>query len=284
MIEEEGVVEKDKTKDHRLEKRKRNATNGMEDDNKNEDAKRRDEKGSILIGPDLNPTRSPFDKKNYRQILLKNGLRALLVSDVVAMTQAYNLGGGLMMDDDDFSDDDDDDDMEVDDDKNNSSGEDDNDDEEEEEEEGGGLRNAAAAMIVGTGSFYDPPECQGMAHFLEHLLFMGSTKYPEENSYDAYMSKHGGNDNAYTESEHTVYHFEIPQEQLSGALDMFSQFFVSPLLKESSVARELKAIESEFMSAKNSDGSRSQQLMAYTCGRSFQEHPSSKFGWGNNHS
>ena len=187
-------------------------------------------------------------------------------------------------DDDDFSDDDDDDDMEVDDDKNNSSGEDDNDDDEEEEEESGGLRNAAAAMIVGTGSFYDPPECQGMAHFLEHLLFMGSTKYPEENSYDAYMSKHGGNDNAYTESEHTVYHFEIPQEQLSGALDMFSQFFVSPLLKESSVARELKAIESEFMSAKNSDGSRSQQLMAYTCGRSFQEHPSSKFGWGNHHS
>ncbi|MGK3741257.1 MAG: nardilysin [Bacillariaceae sp.] len=247
-------------------------------DHDDDDASSKKDNKGILIGPDLNPTRSPFDKKNYRQILLPNGLRALLVSDVVAMTQAYNLGGGLMMDDDDDDDssdddDDDDDDMDVDD-----------EDDADEEEEGGGLRNAAAAMVVGTGSFYDPPECQGMAHFLEHLLFMGSQKFPEENSYDAYMSKHGGNDNAYTESEHTVYHFEIPQEQLSGALDMFSQFFVSPLLKESSVARELKAIESEFMSAKNSDGSRSQQLMAYTCGRSFQEHPSSKFGWGNHHS
>ena len=98
------------------------------------------------------------------------------------------------------------------------------------------------------------------------------------------MSKFGGYDNAYTEYEHTVYHFEIPQEHLNDALDIFAQFFVSPLMKESSVERELRAIESEFMLAKNSDSSRSQQLMAYTCGRSFQEHPASKFGWGNYHS
>ena len=241
---------------------------------------------AVVEGPDLNPSRSPFDKKKYRQILLPNGLRALLISDVVAMTQTYNLGG--ILDDDDFSDDDDD--MEVDNTRLNGSPSGDDDDEEgaddeEEEEERGGLRNAAAAMIVGVGSLYDPPECQGMAHFLEHLLFMGSEKYPEENCYDAYMSKHGGHDNAYTENEHTVYHFEIPQEQLSGALDLFAQFFVKPLLKESSVERELKAIESEFMLAKNSDHSRLQQLMAYTSGRkSFREHPASKFGWGNYHS
>ena len=123
-----------------------------------------------------------------------------------------------------------------------------------------------------------------MAHFLEHLLFMGSEKYPEENSYDAFMSKHGGSDNAYTENEETVYHFEIPQEQLAGALDLFAQFFVAPLLKESSVDRELKAIESEFMLCKNSDCSRMTQLMAHTCGKSFREHPASKFGWGNIHS
>ena len=113
---------------------------------------------------------------------------------------------------------------------------------------------------------------------------MGSEKYPEENSYDAYMSKHGGSDNAYTENEHTVYHFEIPQEELAGALDLFAQFFVAPLLRESSVDRELEAIESEFMLSKNSDCSRLSQLMAYTSGRSFEEHPVSKFGWGNIHS
>ena len=243
----------------------------------------------VVEGPDLNGSRSPFDKKSYRQILLPNGLRVVLVSDTVAMTQAYNLGGIIDEDDEDFSDEDEDDednendndDMEVD---NDGPEDDDDDEEEEEDEEEGGLRNAAAAMIVGVGSLYDPSECQGMAHFLEHLLFMGSEKYPEENSYDAYMSKHGGHDNAYTENEHTVYHFEIPQEQLAGALDLFAQFFVAPLLKESSVDRELKAIESEFMLAKNSDCSRTSQLMAYTNGRSFEEHPASKFGWGNWHS
>ncbi|VEU33574.1 unnamed protein product [Pseudo-nitzschia multistriata] len=239
---------------------------------------------AVVEGPDLNASRSPFDKKIYRQILLPNGLRAVLVSDVVAMTQAYNLGGIL----DDFSDDDDDSDcMDVDEAKSEggeTSGSLSESYDEGEKEEAGGLRNAAAAMVVGVGSLYDPKECQGMAHFLEHLLFMGSEKYPEENCYDAYMSKHGGSDNAYTENEHTVFHFEIPQEQLSGALDLFAQFFVSPLLNESCVERELKAIESEFMLAKNSDSSRLQQLMAYTCGRSFEEHPASKFGWGNYHS
>ena len=44
-------------------------------------------------GPDLNPSRSPFDKKVYKQILLPNGLRAVLISDTIAMTQSYNAGG-----------------------------------------------------------------------------------------------------------------------------------------------------------------------------------------------
>ena len=70
----------------------------------------------VLEGPDLNSSRSPFDKKNYRQILLPNGLRAVLVSDTTAMTQAYNLGGILDDDDDDDDDDssDDADEMDVD--------------------------------------------------------------------------------------------------------------------------------------------------------------------------
>lgn len=34
-------------------------------------------------------------------------------------------------------------------------------------------------MTVGVGSFSDPPEIQGLAHFLEHMIFMGSEKYPK---------------------------------------------------------------------------------------------------------
>lgn len=58
---------------------------------------------------------------------------------------------------------------------------------------------AAAALAVGVGSFSDPQQLQGLAHYLEHMLFMGSEKYPDENEYDAFLNKHGGGSNAYTE-------------------------------------------------------------------------------------
>lgn len=99
---------------------------------------------------------------------------------------------------------------------------------------------------------------------------------PLENMYDNFMSRHGGSDNAYTELEHTVYHFEIPQEHLVGALDMFAQFFTSPLLKEDSVERELQSIESEFQLVKNSDNCRVEHLMCHTCGHTPEQHPFAK--------
>jgi len=41
---------------------------------------------------------------------------------------------------------------------------------------------------VGVGSFSDPPEVQGMAHFLEHMVFMGSEKYPQVLKHDTCMN------------------------------------------------------------------------------------------------
>jgi hypothetical protein len=63
----------------------------------------------------------------------------------------------------------------------------------------GASKKAAAAMAVGVGSFSDPREVQGLSHYLEHMLFMGSEAFPDENEYDAFLSKHGGSSNAYTE-------------------------------------------------------------------------------------
>ena len=40
---------------------------------------------------------------------------------------------------------------------------------------------------------------QGLSHYLEHMLFMGSKKYPDENEYNSYLTKHGGSSNAFTE-------------------------------------------------------------------------------------
>ena len=50
---------------------------------------------------------------------------------------------------------------------------------------------AAAAMDVNVGYFSDPEELPGLAHFLEHMLFLGTKKYPNENSYSEFLSSHG---------------------------------------------------------------------------------------------
>nr|GLL33514.1 nardilysin-like isoform X1 [Ipomoea trifida] len=133
-------------------------------------------------------------------------------------------------------------------------------------------------MCVGMGSFLDPYEAQGLAHFLEHMLFMGSTEFPDENEYDSYLSKHGGSSNAYTETEHTCYHFEVKREFLYGALKRFSQFFVSPLVKAEAMEREVLAVDSEFNQVLQNDSCRLQQLQCHT---SAPGHPFNRFFWGN---
>jgi len=62
-------------------------------------------------------------------------------------------------------------------------------------------------------------ELPGLAHFLEHMLFMGTEKYPEENDYSKFLAENGGSSNAYTSSDHTNYYFDVSPKELNGALD-----------------------------------------------------------------
>jgi len=132
--------------------------------------------------------KSPNDQRSYRLLRLANGLSALLVHDPEIYAEEMQEEEG---EDDEESDEDDvgysgeegDDD----------DGEDEDVEWEEEGEENGSepkkvkggaeplVKKAAAAMCVGIGSFADPPKAQGLAHFLEHMLFMGSSEFPDEN-------------------------------------------------------------------------------------------------------
>ena len=64
---------------------------------------------------------------------------------------------------------------------------------------------AAGAMDVGVGSSSDPEELPGLAHMLEHMLFLGTSKYPREDEYTTYLEQHGGESNAFTAHEDTHY-------------------------------------------------------------------------------
>ena len=92
---------------------------------------------------------------------------------------------------------------------------------------------SAASLDVHIGCSLDPKEYFGTAHFLEHMLFMGTQKYPDENEYSEYIKNKGGYNNAFTWLTDTNYHFEVSNEGFERALDMFSHFFIDPLLGES---------------------------------------------------
>jgi insulysin len=72
---------------------------------------------------------------------------------------------------------------------------------------GGNL--ASISLAVNCGCLNDPLRRQGLAHFLEHMIFMGSTKYPDENGFSNLINMHGGYSNAYTDNELTNYHFRV---------------------------------------------------------------------------
>ncbi|RCH95916.1 Insulinase (Peptidase M16), partial [Rhizopus azygosporus] len=137
---------------------------------------------------------------------------------------------------------------------------------------------ASAALDVHVGHISDPPTLQGLAHFCEHLLFMGTEKYPKENDYNQYLSEHSGFSNAFTSVEDTNYYFEVAHSHLEGALDRFAQFFISPLFSDSCTERELKAVDSEHKKNKQQDSWRIFQLEKSLCNPS---HPYCNFGTGN---
>lgn len=137
---------------------------------------------------------------------------------------------------------------------------------------------AAAAVDVHVGHMSDPNDLPGLAHFCEHMLFLGTEKYPSENAYSQFLNEHGGNSNAFTSGEHTTYYFDIRSECLGDALDLFAQFFLGPLFNEDSTDREVNAIESENQKNLMNDNWRLNQLDKQL---SMEGHAYARFGTGN---
>ncbi|QBF84099.1 insulinase family protein [Shewanella maritima] len=137
---------------------------------------------------------------------------------------------------------------------------------------------AAASMAVGVGHFDDPIERPGMAHFLEHMLFLGTEKFPDAGEYHAFINQHGGNNNAWTGTEHTNFFYSINANVFEESLDRFSQFFIAPKFDLDLVDRERQAIESEYSLKLKDDVRRIYQVQKESINPA---HPFSKFSVGN---
>ncbi|WP_151670439.1 insulinase family protein [Nitrincola schmidtii] len=136
---------------------------------------------------------------------------------------------------------------------------------------------AAASMDVAVGSGANPESIPGLAHFLEHMLFLGTEKFPEADSYQSFINANGGSFNAFTAYENTNYFFDIRPQALPGALDRFSRFFIDPLFSPEYVDRERHAVESEFQARRRDDRRRAHEVTKQVMN---PEHAWSRFAVG----
>ncbi|OWF39127.1 nardilysin-like [Mizuhopecten yessoensis] len=219
------------------------------------------------------PTKSENDTREYRSLFLENGLRVLLISDLNGQAASEI-----------------DEDEETEDESGSESGsesdghpsDEEMDDDMEDDRPGNSKppseKKSAVALCIGVGSFSDPDDIPGFAHFLEHMVFMGSEKYPKENELDDFLGRHGGFSNAWTDCEKTCFYFDVERKYFRRALDMFAHFFISPLFREDCVDREIEAVDSEFQMNLPNDDDRINTLFGTL---SKPGHPMSKFFTGN---
>ncbi|KAL0485920.1 insulysin [Acrasis kona] len=140
--------------------------------------------------------------------------------------------------------------------------------------------DSAASMDVHVGYMSDPKTTPGLAHFCEHMLFLGSKQHPEEGAYKKHLNKLGGSCNASTSAEHTNYYFGINNSDngLDSTLDIFSCFFKNPLFSIDSTQREVNAVDSEFRRHTSLDDRRLSQILKHV---SNKDHPFNNFSTGN---
>ena len=140
------------------------------------------------------------------------------------------------------------------------------------------IEKSAAALSVGVGSFQEPKEFGGLAHYLEHMLFLGTASYPDVGDYSEFVSRNGGTQNAYTQLDHTNYMVAVNNNAYAEALKRFSGFFYEATLDEHYADKERNAVHSEWSMKSPNDWVMLNQLDGLTLNPA---HPISQFNWGN---
>jgi len=135
-----------------------------------------------------------------------------------------------------------------------------------------------ASLALPVGSLHDPKTQQGLAHYTEHMVLMGSKKYPESGNFASYLSQHAGNYNASTAPYRTAFYFEVENNAFQPALDRLADAIAQPLLNPINADKERNAVNAELTIARSSDGFRIGQVDAETIN---QKHPAAMFSGGN---
>lgn len=140
---------------------------------------------------------------------------------------------------------------------------------------------SSIVVVIESGSANEPKEFHGLAHLLEHVIFLGCEEYPEQESFSQFISNHGGSDNGRTSLDYTIFDFSIESNHLYEALYRFSRLLKEPLFPEDGIEKELKALNNEFELSQTSDGSRNFQILL---SNSHSESKYNSFSWGSTES
>lgn len=107
------------------------------------------------------------------------------------------------------------------------------------------VQSVSLGLYLRTGTRDETKEENGLAHFLEHVVFKGSKNYPTPESLMV-LEATGGYKNAGTAQEYTVFEAKLPSDKLDLGLSVLSDIILNPLLKSEELENEKKTILEEI--------------------------------------
>lgn len=137
---------------------------------------------------------------------------------------------------------------------------------------------SAATLAVLAGSYDEPADKPGLAHFLEHMIIMGSKKHPHPGNFNTFVSDHGGGRNAMTSHDRTTFFYDVHPTYFQESLERFSDHFVHPLFDANYIEKEIKAVDAEFQMHQEDDFYRGYYVLKNIIN---PEHPMHRFTAGN---
>ena len=122
-------------------------------------------------------------------------------------------------------------------------------------------QSVSARLLVSAGPRWEDDKTTGTAHYLEHMIFEGSQKYPSRRELDKAIENFGGDQNAYTQKEYVMYQAKVPSEHAGFATEFVREFVFNPLMSEEAVAREKGIITAELKRSNDDPNNHSWQLL-----------------------
>ncbi|MBU6456662.1 MAG: insulinase family protein, partial [Bradyrhizobium sp.] len=113
------------------------------------------------------------------------------------------------------------------------------------------------------GSADETPGKSGLAHFLEHLMFKGTSKHPA-GEFSKTVLRIGGNENAFTSTDYTGYFQRVPRDQLGTMMEFEADRMTGLVLKDENVLPERDVVLEEYNMrvANNPEARLTEQIMA----------------------